>query len=107
MTNGVSSIFVSYKILKEKQKYNNRWSTISYYSFLYLFFFLIYLIFNVKTALKVKTTTTTKEGLHVKIEKMLRNLNLKHSIVECVSKSEGEWQVLLLDIIKQSEVSPI
>ena len=29
--------------------------------------------------------------MHVKMEKMLRNLKLKHSIVGCVSKSEGEW----------------
>ena len=65
MTNGVSSIFVGYKILKEKQKFYC-WSTTSYYSFFYLFVFLIYLIFSVKTAHKVKKTTTTKEGLHAR-----------------------------------------
>ena len=91
MTNGVSSIFVGYKILKEKQKFYC-WSATSYYSFFYLFFFLIYLIFSVKTAHKVKKKQQLRRVcMRVKMEKMLRNLKLKHSIVECVSKSEGEW----------------
>ena len=55
-------------------------------------FFLIYLIFSLKTAHKVKKKQQLRRVcMRVKMEKMLRNLKLKHSIVECVSKSEGEW----------------
>ena len=55
MTNGVSSIFVSYEILKEKQKLYFGLQFPIILSFIY--FFLIYLIFNVKTAHKVKKKT--------------------------------------------------
>ena len=52
--------------------------------------------FLVKTT---TTTTTTKEGLHVKMEKMLRNLKLKHSIISWSvfpnPKSSGKYSLTL------------